>query len=181
MLRNTGISVQYGSPMKIIEKISQDELEYTTEPTGVSNVNSPSKKVTGYSLYIRENYVSMKSQNADDKKEIFEKCNEMWEKESDETKEMYERKANEETAALQYHSQDIDTAVGSPSAISLQSPKVSRNLNLVNQPMNLETAAQFASLVAAKHVDSATRDADYLNINAIREQSSVSAHGLEEI
>jgi hypothetical protein len=47
--------------------------------------------------------------------------------------------------------------------------------------MNLETAAQFASLLAAKHIDMSTRDKQHLNINRIREQSTASPHGLEEI
>ncbi len=181
MLRNTGICMQYGSPTKTDQK---NLLEDDMDSSAAEAVNSPSKKVTGYSLYIRENYVTLKAQCSGDKKDIFEKCNEMWEEESYETKQMYERKASEERSTLQNeNSKTIDTTVGSPSIVAspLQSPKMSRNLNLINQPMNLETAAQFASLVAAKHVDTATRDADYLNINTIREQSSVSAHGLEEI
>ena len=180
MLRNTGICMQYGSPVKTNGK-GLDNVAESIDPL-INCVDSPSKKLTGYSLYIRENYVALKVQCSDDKREVFEKCNEMWEEESEETKQMYERKASEEMANSQDESlEKIDTSVGSPSAASLQSPRMTRNLNLINQPMNLETAAQFASLVAAKHIDTSTRDSDYLNINNIREQSSVSTHGLEEI
>ena len=55
------------------------------------------------------------------------------------------------------------------------------NSNLVNTTMNLETAAQFASLVASRHIDASTRDLPYLDINKLREQSTVSTSGLEEI
>ncbi len=188
MLRHTGICMQYDTPMKGNEKPT-DGGDMNTSLDSLDSAgssSSPSKKVTPYSLYIRENYVALKAQCSDDKKVIFAKCNEMWEEESEETKQMYERKAKEEmasaaTATAQDEAAKLSSYAESPSAASIQSPRMSRNLNLANQPMNLETAAQFASLVAARHVDTSTRDCSYLNINTIREQSSVSAHGLEEI
>jgi hypothetical protein len=182
MLRNTGVCMQYGSPVKLEPNDVESD---TISSTGVSEVSqcTPSKKVTPYSLYMRENYVALKAQCSDDKKAIFEKCNEMWEEESDEVKLLYERMADEEKCKSQDEAagDDVLNAPDSPSVATLQSPKMRRNLNLINQPMNLETAAQFACLVAARHVDTATRDCSHLNINTIREQSSVSAHGLEEI
>ena len=179
--------MQYGSPVKGREKTLGQDMDTSFDSIDASSTisansfSSPSKKVTPYSLYIRENYVALKAQCSDDKKVIFAKCNEMWEEEPAETKQMYERKAQEEISSMQDESAKALSAVDSPSVASLQSPRISRNLNLVNEPMALETAAQFASLVAARHVDTSTRDCNHLNINTIREQSSVSAHGLEEI
>ena len=69
---------------------------------------------------------------------------------------------------------DIDEAKGKEATLSI-------NSNLVNTAMNLETAAHFASLVASRHIDTSTRDSNYLDINKLREQSSVSTSGLEEI
>jgi len=176
MLRNTGIIMQYNSPVKN----SNESLDFDKESV---SQGSPPKKVTPYSLYMRENYISLKAQCSDDKTAIFAKCNQMWEEESDETKEMYERKAKQEMMNMEDEAAAIKSAESESQSESgiPQSPKISRNLSLVNKPMNLETAAQFASLVAARHVDTSTRDDAYLNINTIREQSSVSAHGLEEI
>ena len=175
MLRHTGISMQYGSSPVVEEKDIDVDLD--------TEISSSARKVTPYSLYMKENYVALKAQCSDDKKSIFAKCNEMWEKESEEEKQMYERKAKEEMAKMEEEAaaqafkeeylSDLDSFPASP--------EISRKLNLVNQPMNLETAAQFASLVAARHVDTSTRDCSHLNINTIKEQSSVSAHGLEEI
>lgn len=173
MLRNTGICMQYASPTK--DNNNMDDYDEVESASG----GSPTKKATPYSLYMRENYVALKAQCSDDKKAIFEKCNEMWEEESDETKQMYERKAQEEIDSTQVVGNTQTLDVQSPPPV--QSPKVSRNLKLANQPMNIETAAQFACLVAARHVDTSTRDCSHLNINTIREQSSVSVHGLEEI
>ena len=58
---------------------------------------------------------------------------------------------------------------------------LSRNPYLVNRSMNLEQAAQFACLVAARHVDMSTRDLAHLDITALIEESIVSHSGLEEI
>lgn len=58
---------------------------------------------------------------------------------------------------------------------------LSRNPYLVNRSMNLEQAAQFACLVAARHVDMSTRDSSHLDITALIEESIVSHSGLEEI
>lgn len=181
MLRNTGVCMQYGSPVKQEPNDLDSDIISSTAASVVSQ-STPSKKVTPYSLYMRENYVALKAQCSDDKKAMFEKCNEMWEDESDEVKQLYERMADEEMCKSENEAtDDALNAPDSPSVASIQSPKIRRNLNLINQPMNLETAAQFACLVAARHVDTTTRDATHLNINTIREQSSVSAHGLEEI
>merc|ERR1712071_126089 len=53
-------------------------------------------KLTPYTLYMQEHYVSLKAQCNDDKKAMFTKCHDMWENESEEMKMMYERRCNEE-------------------------------------------------------------------------------------
>ena len=98
---------------------------------------------------------------------------------------MYERRCKEELE-IKKDSPNTPTAKDVSSVSSpFQSPPVeempSRNLQLANQPMNLETAAQFASLVAARHIDMSSREFKHLNINRIREQSTASHLGLEEI
>jgi hypothetical protein len=108
----------------------------------------------------------------------------MWENETEEIKSMYDRKCREEVE-IRKPSPDTPTAknvsISFFSDDATKSLPPSRNLHLANQPMNLETAAQFASLVAARHIDISTREIPYLNINRIREQSTASPHGLEEI
>ncbi len=216
MLRHTGLSVDvdamteshYDSPLKKSSSspvkhgpmhdldISIDSLDGLTIESPASSFSS-TKKLTAYSLYMRENYLALKSQNAtDDKKTIFSKCHELWEGESEEIKQMYERRCKEELESKKDAPKlNTPTAkdVGGGSAFSMEGhgedeeddgeeEKYSRDLKLANQPMNLETAAQFAGLVAAKHIDMSTRGFTYLNINRIREQSTISlAGGLEEI
>mmetsp|Transcript_10410 Transcript_10410/g.13196 ORF Transcript_10410/g.13196 Transcript_10410/m.13196 type:complete len:1066 (+) Transcript_10410:82-3279(+) len=207
MLRHTGVCMQYGSPAKEYGDNFDYNLNSSIESFDIEGSTTTKeknkKKVTPYSLYMRENYVALKAQcsdDDDDKKAIFTRCNEMWEEESEEIKKMYERRANEESMmnsndsnepSMSTSTSSIPSASGPPGpppesptlgeAKMMMSPKISRNLKLTNQPMNIETAAQFASLVAARHVDTSTRECTYLNINTIREESSVSAHGLEEI
>ena len=64
---------------------------------------------------------------------------------------------------------------------TMEEDKPSRNLFLANRSLNLETAAQFACLVAANHIDASTRDLPHLDINSLLERSMFSPHGLEEI
>lgn len=191
MLRHTGLDNIVESPSSPLGKEQPSrEVDVSMESLDALSIGSNSsvtKKLTPYSLYMREKYVALKSQSSDDKKKIFLKCHDMWEKESDEIKEMYARKCNEE---LEVQKPLADTSTAKDIAHFLSSSsddtatmRVSptRNLHLANQPMNLQTAAQFASLVAARHVDMSTRDMTHLNINRIREQSTASPHGLEEI
>eukprot|EP00552_Chaetoceros_brevis_P000126 CAMPEP_0197740874 /NCGR_PEP_ID=MMETSP1435-20131217/25541_1 /TAXON_ID=426625 /ORGANISM="Chaetoceros brevis, Strain CCMP164" /LENGTH=107 /DNA_ID=CAMNT_0043330721 /DNA_START=51 /DNA_END=374 /DNA_ORIENTATION=- len=107
----------------------------------------------------------------------------MWAAESVENKQMYERRCKEEIEKNDAEAATVAVQATPPSKAkrSDENDVPSRNLHLANQPMNLETAAQFASLVAARHIDMSTRNLTHVNINRIREESSVSAHGLEEI
>lgn len=193
MLRHTGINITVesssptkSSPTKTLSPEGEEEqnLDHSIDSLDGLSVGSGStgKKLTPYSLYMRENYIALKSQCSDDKKSIFSQCHEMWENCEEEVKQMYERRCKEE---LEIGKETPNTPTAKD--VSTKSPKKtpvqdrSTNLHLVNQPMNLETAIQFASLVAARHIDTSTRDFTHLNINRIREQSTASPHGLEEI
>lgn len=185
MLRHTGFNMVVESSTPSPAKKKSQEFDVSIDSFDSlslgSGSGSPTKKMTPYSLYMRENYVALKSQCAGDKKEMFSKCHDMWEQETDEIKQMYERRCREEVEITKA-SPNTPTAkdVLSPAKKSAQEMP-SRNLHLANQPMNLEAAVQFASLVAARHIDTSTRDLTNLNINRIREQSTASPHGLEEI
>lgn len=176
MLRHTGLvenPIETNSPTK-------DSVHEDCDIDSNASIGTMSpKKLTPYTLYMKENYMVLKAQYSEDKTVLFSKCNEMWEEESDEVKELYRRKCEEEIERLQKEPPSIDTLKDDYNDSAPIEPAV--DLHLANQPMTLETAAQFASLVAARHVDMSSRDAKYLNINRIREASSVSSYGLEEI
>jgi len=160
--------------------------------------NSPTpKKLTPYQLYMRENYVSLKKQCQDDKKAIFTKCHEMWENESEDVKALYERKAEEDYAVQESETSmrlvdDMDTldaaspnraeAYGSDDDDDDDDEEFERtNMYLTNRALNLESAVQFASLVAVHHIDVSTRDLQHLDIIRLLERSMIFPHGLEEI
>jgi len=192
LIRHTGLCLPVESttpfkPKSPAAKNSQgNDMSASTDSLdglSTSSSSSPTKKPTAYSLYMRENYVALKQQCSDDKKAIFSRCHEMWAAESDENKQMYERRCKEEIEKNDAEAATVAVQATPPSKAkrSDENDVPSRNLHLANQPMNLETAAQFASLVAARHIDMSTRNLTHVNINRIREESSVSAHGLEEI
>ena len=57
----------------------------------------------------------------------------------------------------------------------------SPNRFMANRALNLESAAQFATLVAAYHIDISTRDSDHLDLSALIERSMIVPDGLQEI
>jgi len=57
----------------------------------------------------------------------------------------------------------------------------SRNIYMTNRALNLESAVQFASLVASHHVDTATRDLTHLDVTRLLERALTLPEGLEEI
>ncbi len=129
---------------------------------------SPTQKMTPYTLYIREKYVVLKTQYKNDKKAIFAKCHEMWEKESADVKSMYERMAQDDTEEV---GSNISGASWSMSEYSDTKSGTSQEyadpplqpLGPVNHSLSLESAIQFAGLVAAHHVDVGTRDLKFLD------------------
>jgi len=191
LLRHTGLNMLVestsplkASPAKALSPVKEaHDLDTSIDSLDGLSIGSTSpKKLTPYALYMKENYMALKSQCSDDKKAIFSRCHEMWEEETEEIKQNYERRCKEELE-IKKAAPNTPTAkdVASPTKKPTTEEMPSRNLQLANQPMNLETAAQFASLLAARHIDMSTRDFTHLNINRIREQSTASPHGLEEI
>jgi sugar/nucleoside kinase (ribokinase family) len=177
MLRHTGLvenPIETNLPLKSSVNNDDDLLDST-----VSIGTMSPKKLTPYTLYMKENYMALKSKYSEDRTALFSKCNELWDEESEEVKTMYERKCEEEIERLQKELASVDAMEENNSDSTPLEPTV--DLHLANQPMALETAAQFASLVAARHIDMSTRDTKNLNINRIREASCVSSYGLEEI
>jgi len=216
MLRHTGLCMQVvldestkNSSHLVFDEEEEDEaLDLSVElllknnPVLSSKPDSKNKQMTPYSLYMKEKYVALKADAAgggggggDGKKDIFLKCHDMWENETVEIKQMYERKCKEEletttttTDATKQGDTDtlLQTTNSTTTASNLEGTKseedmLSRNPSMVNRSMALETAAQFASLVAARHIDMSTRDFLHLDIDKLLEQSIVSQIGLEEI
>jgi len=184
MLRHTGLT------LPIRDEAGNDEMP-TKPQSPPHNLKSSAtkKKLTPYTLYMRENYVSLKKQCNDDKKAIFTKCHEMWECESEEVKSMYERKAfeeNEADAENELSLRVIDDMEALDSTQQLHSPSHNgdvnkRNLYMTNRSLNLESAVLFASLVAAYHIDMSTRDRKHIDMLQLLERAMVFPTGLEEI
>lgn len=163
----------------------------TKDPSSQHSKRSPNKKTTPYSLYMREKFVFLKSQYKDDKKAIFAKCHEMWEKESPDVKKLYEQKAQQEDIAEEVGSNVSSTSwsmsdfsepnsLALPSAHEYGDPPL-EPLETTNQSLSLESAIQFAGLVAAHHVDVSTRDLKSLDISKLLQQAAIFPSGPQEI
>lgn len=145
---------------------------------------SPSQKITPYTLYMKEKYVALKSQYKNDKKAIFSKCHEMWERESPEVKSLYERMAHDEIEEV---GSNISGASWSMSDYSDTRSGTSQEyadpplqpLGSSNQSLSLESAIQFAGLVAAHHVNVSTRDMKSLNTAKLLKQAAIFPSGHE--
>jgi myo-inositol-1-phosphate synthase len=181
MLRHTGMTV----PSRAPEKSSKPEVREVPPPTPPSRKEK--KKLTPYTLYMRENYVSLKKQLNDDKKAIFTKCHEMWETESEDVKKLYERRAmdeNEEAekASLVEATQNMFLNKA-PSRDDGDVAPISdpRKAFMTNRSLDLESAIQFATLVAASHTDVSTRDHTHVNVNDLLDKVMSVATSLEEI
>ena len=185
MLRHTGMTV-----LVLNDSMSSDFGQALASPIAAASP-SPKKKLTPYQLYMRENYVMLKQQCKDDKKAIFTKCHEMWENETEEVKAMYERKAKDEGQVLSPDKSEISTRLvhdfdamdaSTPRAVdrSYDSQGDGKNLYMTNRALNLESAVQFASLVAAHHVDVSTRDDLHIDVSRLLDRSIIIQEGLEE-
>ncbi|CAB9506624.1 Inositol-3-phosphate synthase [Seminavis robusta] len=185
MLRHTGMTV----PIRNEDGRDEEISPKSQIPPLKGKLASGKKRMTPYTLYMRENYVTLKQQCNDDKKAIFTKCHEMWENEADEVKSMYERKAleeNEADAENEISNRVIDDMEALDSTQQLTSPSHDieenpRNLYMTNRSLNLESAVLFASLVAAYHIDMSTRDRKHIDMLQLLERSMVFPTGLEEI
>eukprot|EP00535_Pseudo-nitzschia_heimii_P000777 CAMPEP_0197182350 /NCGR_PEP_ID=MMETSP1423-20130617/6338_1 /TAXON_ID=476441 /ORGANISM="Pseudo-nitzschia heimii, Strain UNC1101" /LENGTH=151 /DNA_ID=CAMNT_0042632759 /DNA_START=88 /DNA_END=543 /DNA_ORIENTATION=- len=141
--------------------------------------------MTPYTLYMKENYVMLKQQCRDDKKAIFTRCHEMWENESDEVKGMYERMVKEEYSNGNDTGSEVlsDTSLEYLDASDFASSAANKSISgsdvrfeidqTENACLNLESAIQFAGLVAAYHVDTSTRDANSLDLGSLLDASIV--------
>lgn len=185
MLRHTGMTVPIRN-----EDGKDEELPSRVQSPPQKRSPTNKKKLTPYTLYMRENYVSLRKQCQDDKKAIFSKCHEMWENESEEVKSMYERKAVEENEADATENEMSNRVMDDMEALDstqlLTSPSHDldenpRNLYMTNRSLNLESAVLFASLVAAYHIDMSTRDRKHIDMLQLLERSMVFPTGLEEI
>lgn len=205
MLRHTGMTVptaKDSSSQRSLGSESQNELnEQSLDltqlqlalPSPKKSPKASGKKQTPYQLYMRENYVSLKQQCNDDKKAIFTKCHEMWENETEGVKAFYERKAKEEFEDEEEISirmvDDIEkldsTPRGSggddPSFASGREEEIVKNMYMTNRALNLESAIQFAGLVAAHHIDMSTRDLLHIDVLRLIERALIVPAGLEEI
>jgi len=175
MLRHTGMSMSSNPENTNDETVvpSMAEEQDLSLPK-----SSPSKKMTPYTLYMRENYVTLKRQCNDDKKAMFTKCHEMWQSESREVKSMYERMAKEENEEAGVNDTSMNfnetETLSSSSRQSLGNDDSGLNVrHMTNESLNLESAVQFASLVAANHVDTSTRDLDYIDVTRLLERAII--------
>lgn len=167
MLRQSGISSELDqSPSNDDEDLSNLAPKFIPED----------RRITAYTLYMREHYLSLKAQCDDDKKAMFEKCNKMWENEPEETKELYETKCKEE----------IEMSI-SENVSDLDLNKSTSNMGMIStskeggEAMKLESAAQFASLVAAHHIDMSTRENLSLDLGMLLERAMINPDDLAEI
>jgi hypothetical protein len=188
MLRHTGMTVPSATNDAATAGRSSSKPVETS--TASSSASKPTKRLTPYALYMREHYVSLKAQLHDDKKAIFSRCHEMWEMESDNVKALYERKALEGSDEEVQHEMSIkvmdemeslDSTLKvdtTPQHASLISP---RNMYMTNRSLSLESSVQFASLVAAYHVDASTRDRSHIDVSQLVERAMVVSTRLEEI
>ena len=201
MLRHTGMAVSTQAPgsngrsSSVHSNDSHSSIHTPSKNTTASS-NNNKKTLTPYNLYMRENYVSLKQQCKDDKKAIFTRCHEMWENESADVKTLYARKAAEENenggrqnddhrliSSRESEDSEANRSVqsGGGSSAYGSSPSKQRNLYMTNRSLNLESAVQFASLVAAQHIDMNTRELPHIDINQLLQRAINHHNGLEEI
>jgi hypothetical protein len=175
MLRHTGNIV---SKQPIADESSPRKEEVSPSKRGGAGSRSGGKKMTPYTLYMQQNYVMLKQQCQGDKKAMFTMCHEMWESESDEVKGMYQRMVKEEYgndnetgSDFSLEGLDVSNITSSTASSSDVQFEIERT---EHASLNLESAVQFAGLVAANHVDTSTRDLSSLDLGSLLEASIVS-------
>ncbi|KAL7562208.1 hypothetical protein ACA910_013463 [Epithemia clementina (nom. ined.)] len=185
MLRHTGMSVDSTSPAA-----AQSEENHRRNKPDPSTGRREKKKMSPYTLYMRENYVTLKQQCHDDKKAIFSMCHEMWESETDEVKALYERKAleengedegNEMSMMVMDAMETLDSGVSFGQHSHDHFPNEQLSAHMTNKSLNLESAVQFASLVAAYHIDVSTRDRAHIDVSLLLRKAIVFERGSQEI
>lgn len=180
MLRHTGMDLPPTPTRK--EEVGRA----TEEPITPPRTTSPGKKVTPYSLYMREHYVSLKQQYLDDKKAIFERCHQMWEHETPDVKYMFERMAREEneepSSNANANALDMmsDAGVLQSQMSDSHDDTVARHYS-TDESLSLESAVTFAGLVASHHVDMSTRNLAQLDVHKLIEKAAVFSHPGREL
>lgn len=169
MLRHTGLTVPQDMDDKEevdLRNVSVDSIN--SKDLKSSRTSTSKTKLTPYTLYMREHYMSLKRQCNDDKKAIFSICHEMWENESEEVKALYERKLKEEMKEEQDPSDllvmDVMETLDSTRKMTT-SQTAHRNVYTSNRSLTLESAVSFACLTAAHHINMATRDRPHVDVN----------------
>jgi len=181
MLRHTGKIVPTTPKTPVADETPQKK-EDSSAAKSSRFAKGSGKKMTPYTLYMKENYVMLKQQCKDDKKAIFTRCHEMWESESEEVKGMYERMVKEEyeDAGSEISGSGMsDTDLEGLEVSNLSSPDSGSAVQYKveqteNASLNLESAIMFANLVAAHHVDTTTRGRKSLDLGRLLENSIVS-------
>jgi len=133
-----------------------------------------SQNMTAYTLYMREHYNTFKTHSSqEDPKVLFDKCNDLWEKESKETKELYEVKCKSEIekSISECVSRDLEES----------SASMDSNVETGGESLSFESAARLASLIAARHIDVSTRDDVRLELHSLLEGAMIHPDGLGEI
>ena len=181
MLRHTGKITSNAPKAPVVDETSQKKEDPSPSAKNSRGISRSGKKMTPYTLYMKENYVTLKQQCKDDKKAIFTRCHEMWENESEEVKGMYERMVKEEYDDA---GSEISTSIMSDTSMdaldisnlsSANSSDVQVQIEQTeNASLNLESATKFAGLVAANHVDTQTRDLNSLDLGSLLDASIVS-------
>lgn len=201
MLRHTGFITPANDDRALTKPLLSDNN--TTILTTSSLNDTTTVVITPYILYVQEKCLMLKD-TFENKKDFFAKCHDMWENESKEVKEVFKRRCNDEIGGT---SAGVDcsnnNSISSTSVGILpqsfndnyegkgehyererennSEAMISKNMLLANSSLNLETAAQFASLVAANHVSIKTRDLLYLDITSLLERSMSPRAGLVEV
>mmetsp|Transcript_20147 Transcript_20147/g.29534 ORF Transcript_20147/g.29534 Transcript_20147/m.29534 type:complete len:270 (+) Transcript_20147:51-860(+) len=231
LLRHTGLTVPVHdvdekendfmtTPSNIMDDDSDDDLDQSLDFSNLVDASSSFQtddKVTPYKIYMRENYATFKERCNNDKEAAYEKGMEQWENESEEVKDKYQIKYEDElieeqekrfqqtTSAMNsdlgnsisfgdlFGGGDLDDDCGNDGVnkgqdeADLLSENTSKqeggeeNVYSTNRSLNLESAAQFASLVAAHHIDVSTRDLKHLDMSTLLERAMIFPHGLQEI
>lgn len=188
MLRHTGMTVNSTSSASL----GVDDSSFKSQLVDPPPERKEKKAMSPYTLYMRENYVTLKQQCNDDKKAIFSMCHEMWENETDEIKGLYERRAAEENGEDEgnemsmrvmddLESLDLGLSFGKLETSSNRYSTGESAVHMTNRTLNLESAVQFASLVAACHIDMKTRDSPHIDASELLRKAVVFERESEEI
>lgn len=182
MLRHTGMTAppKDGKELHALSPVSADRVD-----VHAAQNRSPStpraKKLSPYNMYMQEHYVSLKRQLKDDKRAIFLRCHEMWENESEDVKARYARKASDAATNLQGQPsqsvfdamETLDSTQKGTTSSRVRDVASPKSVYMTNRSLSLESAVQFASIIAAYHIDVSTRDRHHIDVSQLIEKAVV--------